>query len=207
MAPDPNEWQFVDPTNGFIFPWLTLDFLEYLITLDTSTWRVFETGTGCGTLWLAAECKEVITLDTQNSWFNRTRRFAKEKKLSNVDFNLFLPSDKSQDVNDYLSVLSKQVQKFDAVIVDGIFRDEVAIEAVDHIKEDGLLIADNYQQEDVWDAIDCSKFLNERYPIKVYRQSPIPDPGGHPWVWKGNRGHFSKLAQGHPHWQTACWRI
>lgn len=202
----PNEWQFVDPTNGFIFPWITLDFLEYLITLDISEWRIFESGGGAGTLWWASKCKEVVTLENNKGWLDKISSFAREKGIGNITFK-FVETDKFQRPGSYLDVLEEQTQKFDAIVIDGLFRDTMAIMSVNHIKENGLLIADNYQQEEIWAAIICSQFLNDKYPIRVYKQSPILNPEEHPWVWEGNSRYFAKLKQGHPHWKTACWEI
>lgn len=199
----PNEWQFVDPTNGFIFPWLTLDFLEHLITFDISEWRVFESGTGCGTLWWAIKCKEVITLETNKNWFDKTRCFAEEKSITNIEFNLVEPVNEKA----YLNVLQRQQQKFDVVIVDGIFRDQLAATSECHIKSGGLLVVDNYLQKDVTSVAEYNAVLNARYPIKIFKQSPILDPERHPWVWIENKEHFPRISQGHPDWKTAYWRV
>ena len=205
---NPNEWQFVDPTNGFIFPWLTLDFLEHLTTFDISKWRVFEAGTGCGTLWWAIKCEEVVTLESGKSWFDKVRRFAKEKNIANIEFNLVEPTDDwDKSVKAYLDVLQRQQQRFDAVIIDGKFRNQLATVSERHIKNDGLLIVDNYLQESVEFVMEHSKILNNKYPIRIFKQSPIPDPEKHSWVWSENKEHFSKISQGHLDWKTAYWKM
>ncbi len=205
---NPNEWQFVDPTNGFIFPWLTLDFLEHLTTLDGSKWRGFEAGSGCGTLWGAKKCEEVVTLESGKGWFDKERRFAEEKSITNVEFNLIEPTDDRDDsIKAYLGVLQRQQQKFDAVIIDGIFRNQLATVSRRHIKDDGLLVVDNYSQKGVESITEYSNTLNAKYPIQVFKQSPILDPENHPWVWNENKEHFFRIKQGHPDWKTAYWKI
>lgn len=205
---NPNEWQFVDPANGFIFPWLTLDFLEHLITFDIANWKVFETGSGCGTLWWAVKCKEVVTLETNKDWMGRIYQFAERKNITNIKFNLVEVNENWDDsVNRYLSVLQKQQQKFDAIIIDGIFRDYIASISDQYIKDGGWLIVDNYLQKDVESIMNSSKVLNTKYPIKIFKQSPIVNPVSHPWIWDGNKECFSKISQGHPEWKTAYWKI
>jgi hypothetical protein len=207
---NPNEWQFIDLSNGYIYPWITMDSLLFLNTLDVSEWTVFEFGTGASTLWWANKCKRIVTLDVNPVWYEKVRRYAQEKGLKNIEFHLVdLTKHPLRETacSMYLDVLRYQEQKFDAVIVDASFRDEASILADKHIKEQGWIIADNWKQQGIWDCLLCDPYLQKRYSVEVYKQSPIPDPENHPWIWNGNEDCFFKIKEGHPHWQTAFWRI
>jgi len=176
----PNEWQFIDPTNGFIFPWLTLDFLEHLMTFDMSRWRIFEAGGGAGTLWWANKCKEIVTLETDKDWLDKICDFAKRKGLYNIDYNLVEPNLYQNPVKAYLDILEKQQHKFDLLLIDGIYRNQLATIAEPHIKDGGLLVVDNYLQEEVRSIMDYAEVLNSKYSIKIFKHSPILNPEEHP---------------------------
>lgn len=206
----PNEWQFVDLSNGFIYPWYTLGCLEFLEKLDMSKWTVFEAGCGASTLWWAKRCKKVVALEVRREWRDKVEAFAKEKGIDNIEFNLVEFDVQSDSVTKelYLDVLRNQTEKFNAVIIDGSHRDAMAIIAVDNfIKTNGLLVVDNWEQFEVYEHPNCKEYLNSRFPIRIFKQLPISDPAHDPRIWDGNAGLFPKLTAGHPHWQTACWRI
>lgn len=202
----PNEWQFIDPSNGYIFPWLVLDCLEYLVTLDISNWRVFESGCGAGTLWWAVKCKEVVTLETNPNWIDNVRSFAMDRGIDNIEYHLVDAKDPNVFPK-YVNVLANQIQEFDAIIIDGLFRDEMSLMADGHICDGGVLIADNYKQTDVWPCMKYETYLNSRYSLCIFHQSPITTPECHPWICQDNASHFPKLRTGHPDWKTAFWTI
>ena len=135
----PNEWQFVDPSNGFLFPWFVLPFLELLAQWDISQWDVFEAGSGASTLWWASKCRHVVTLEVRSEWIERLGKFAESHDIKNIDFNLVEEDYLGHlDPIKYMGVLEQQRGKFDAIIIDGSYRDKMCVEALNHIKDGGL---------------------------------------------------------------------
>ena len=201
-----DDWQFVDPDCGYLFPWFTLSFLRELHSWDVAHWDVYEAGAGASTVWWARNCGSVYTVDTSSEYLGAISRFAATHVLTNISSQFVPPLGDFQ--GEYLDSLRNRPGKFDAVVVDASFRDEIAILAEQHLRPGGVIIADNYQQPGVWMARECSKYLNARYEVHVFRQEPMSDPKHHPWARvDGTAAYFDKLREGHPVWQTAYWRI
>ena len=205
----PNEWQFVDPSNGYMFPWYVLPMLEELVTWDVSQWEIFESGGGASTIWWAVKCKHVTVLETSKEWLNRIKEFATKQGLDNITYLLeWEEFPNSLRPYHYQGHLSRQVTMFDAVIADGSFRCETCKEAPWHLKEGGILIADNFQQQGIWDSKLATFALNPKFPLQVFKQSPMDLPTQHPFYSDPDgKRDVANLIRGHPHWQTAFWKV
>lgn len=185
----PNEWQFVDPANGLIYPWYVYPFLEKLATLDLSNATVFEYGLGQSTIWYANKAKAIYGVDEDQNWFNYViNQLAGLNGCRDTPSNLScFPQDgssmlKKLYINEIYEAAKKQ-SSFDIIVVDGLYRDECIIEAINFLKIEGLLIVDNWQQPSVWmPKLQTLKALSH-LQSKVYTQT-------NPF---------------HPDWQTAVF--
>tara|TARA_Y100001954_G_C15645924_1_gene520157 strand:+ start:345 stop:881 length:537 start_codon:yes stop_codon:yes gene_type:complete len=122
-----------DEDTGLFFPWYTRSFLKVLNTWDVKKWRVFEYGSGDSTKWWKSKSSEVISVDNNKTWCDKT----------GAHF--------SQDKKEFTTYPEKFVKdgKFDCIIIDGNpneWRDYCTEIAVECIKEGGILIIDNYNQ-------------------------------------------------------------
>lgn len=129
-------WQTKDANLDMMFPWYTRTFLKYLTQLDINNWKVFEYGGGNSTLWWRKNAREVHSIDTNLSW--------------SQSCNLQYVVDKEEFIKFPLTLIERE--KFDCIIIDGEpveWRDECAEYAVKALKDDGILIIDNYNQETV----------------------------------------------------------
>lgn len=158
------EWQFIDSELNLIYPWYTKSFLDVLDTWDLLDKKVLELGGGFSTLWWNAKCHYVHTVESNKEWSG-------EILENNPTCKIFTPQEYSFDF------------EYDIVILDSDWcnRDELFQFCIDHTKNNGILIVDNWMQPEVW-VSECPEDLT-KYEHYIYKQ------------------------EGHPHWQTAYFKI
>jgi hypothetical protein len=114
-------------------PWYTYPAIEYLRQLDVSDKSVFEFGCGNSSLFWAQRAKEVISIEDNKIWYETIR------KLKNDNQQVVLVEEKT----DYISYISKLNRHFDIIIVDGQYRFDCANNALNYLKDKGMIILDN----------------------------------------------------------------
>ncbi|MBE9223250.1 glycosyltransferase [Cyanobacterium stanieri LEGE 03274] len=115
-------------------PWYTYPAIEFLEDKIKPDSIVFEFGGGNSTLWWASKAKQVISIESDQSWYDQI----KQKMPDNVQLNLEIDEKKYADfINQYPD------QYFDVVIVDGINRNNCLETSLNKLKHNGLLIFDN----------------------------------------------------------------
>ena len=158
----PNEWQFIDPELNLIFPWYTKSFLDELVTWDLLDKEVLEIGGGFSTIWWNNKCHHVHTIENNKFWAQQIKDF-----YSNVNIlDNIIPN-----------------KKYDIIIIDNddCDRDDMILLALELIKDNGIIICDNWMQPEVW--ISKTPHLLERFEHKIFKQP------------------------NHPNWQTAYFVI
>lgn len=159
-----NEWQFIDKELDLVYPWYTNSFLDELKTWNLLDKKILEFGGGFSTLWWNAKCHFVYTLEKNIDWSNKILE-------TNSNINIF------NEVDDILDI------KYDIIIIDNddIERDAMIPLAMALVKDNGIIICDNWMQAEVWIS-KCPDLL-EKYEHKIFKQ------------------------EGHPNWQTAYFII
>jgi hypothetical protein len=116
-------------------PWMTFPVINFLEGKDLKGKRILEWGSGQSTMWWAARAREVVSFESDRTWFNFVRgRIPSNVKLDLVDERLInVPTDLLKD-------------KFDIVVIDGLDRVAAARMSVDLLVEDGALIMDDSEQ-------------------------------------------------------------
>jgi len=156
-------WRYIDERNGLIFPWYTKPFLENILSIDTSNWKIFEYGCGDSTIWWKNYCDIIISVDNDLEWSQKTNSFFVEDK------------------NEYINFPKKFISDglFDCIIIDGdpvVWRDECTSVAIDCLKKGGLLIIDNYNQKTVNNEhMPISEKLLKNKEKKIYKQEDHED--------------------------------
>lgn len=158
----PNEWQATDPELGINYPWYTNKFLEVLKTWDLSDKVIFEYGLGGSTLWYSHKVKKQYGVDSDEVWMQWVGQYLND----NGKFPYLLYE---TDPNLYPSSIYRCQTKFDIVVVDGIERDACVPMALDCLKDDGILIIDNYQQPSVWMAEERTLNILSKYECHVFK--------------------------------------
>jgi hypothetical protein len=133
-------------------PWYTYPAIEFIKQLDFSDRMVFEYGSGNSTLFWAARCRKLVSVEDDQHWYSKVRA----KLPGNVDYTLI------QGKQEYVHSIDKYHAGLDVVIIDGRHREDCAIRALQKLKDDGLLILDNSDWEQ-----EASEVLRQSNLIEV----------------------------------------
>lgn len=151
MFKTPNEIQRVDETCGLIMPWYTFGCLDYLLTLPYRSWDIFEWGGGCSTVWYSHNCVSVDTIEHDTVWALEISEYLTTQGKDNFSMHVVqVPPSANQDhpnKTEYLRYLPSLNKKYDAIIIDGSYRDEAIPVSISCLKENGYLIFDNFEQD------------------------------------------------------------
>lgn len=188
--PPPNDTQYIDERCGLVFPWFTRPFLDHLMHWRLEDKRVFEYGGGHSTVWWARYAKEVVTVECDLLWI-----FGIQEELQRADFfnevhntlmhRAVIPNEVELKSR-YVNAIYEEPGEFDVIVIDGSYRDECIAAALTKIKEGGIIICDNWDQEGVWDSIMGGRLL---------------DP------WKANLYIEPSRAGDARPWKTGFWQI
>lgn len=115
-------------------PWYTFPAIEYFRQWDCTGWNVFEYGCGNSSLFWAGRGARVSSVEHDAQWH--------ERMLQRVDparQRLLL----RQDRESYAAAIRECGEAFDMVVVDGVWRNECAAQALPRLKPGGLVLLDN----------------------------------------------------------------
>lgn len=144
-------WRYLDTETNLTMPWYTIGCLEWLIEIDLSNFSVFEYGCGLSSIWWKNRCKYWDGVDSNSNWSNGGRVI--------------------QEQEPYIKACIGN--RYDIIVIDGIFRDECTEHALKSIKNNGYIIIDNWEQEttdtsgDYWNK---TKKLLEKYEQRIYKE-------------------------------------
>jgi hypothetical protein len=114
-------------------PWYTYPAIEYISQLELRDRVVFEYGLGNSSLFWAGLAGKVFSLDHNREWYDRVSTRAPE----NVKVLL------ATDRDEYIRAIHRFEFDFDVIVVDGIERYQCCKNALEKLKEGGLIILDN----------------------------------------------------------------
>lgn len=152
-----NEWQFIDPETGLIFPWYVKSFLDELATWNLEEKKVLEIGGGSSTLWWNKKANKVLTLESNEEYILELLKHGCDVQF----FNIHALKNCSKD--------------FDIVIIDGIDRDECVVPALDCLKAGGILIFDNWMQPSVELQTEETQRILTALEHKIFKQDGHED--------------------------------
>ena len=122
--------------SGAPLPWYTYPAIEFLDSVDWSMLDVFEYGSGASSLWWAARCRRLESVEHVPEWFERVQ--------PTLPPNASVVLRTNRD--NYITWVNK-AGGFDAVVVDGIgekyARWECCIAALQALRPGGMIILDN----------------------------------------------------------------
>jgi len=169
-----NHIQYFDERCGVLFPWYSKPFLDFLTTLDTSNWDVFEYGSGFSTLWYAVNCKSVISVEDDGNWASGVSGYLTQIEITNAEVmherggpDLF----NSGEGSPYVLSIYKTDKLYDVVVIDGVHRNTCVKHAVKKLKPGGMLIFDNFNQASIGGS--CKSVLEE---LKEYEHKSFLHP-------------------------------
>lgn len=160
LKPD-NGWIAFD-SNGVRYPWLTAGALEILDKMDLTKKFIWEYGCGHSTLWFRSRGANVRGVDSNTEW----------AELAGVDF--------AGTKDTYINSIHEYNEKFDIIVIDGIYRDECTLPALNEIEKGGIIIIDNFEQESAgfkeW-PLTKALFTERKLPNTLYRETLHEDWG------------------------------
>lgn len=200
--PPINDTQYLDERCGIVFPWFTKPMLDQMRHWRLEDKRVFQYGGGWSDIWLSHYVKELYTVECDAKWIEG---IVDELKLKGAIFDGRLSASPGREGYLHYSgldfegnimhrpVISGEVElksayvnaiyeidgEFDMIIIDGSYRDECIAAALTKIKDGGLIICDNWDQEGVWDSIMGSRLLDP-WPMHAFVE-PSRAQEARPW--------------------------
>ena len=114
-------------------PWYTYSAIDFLDGIVKKHWTVFEWGCGNSTHWWSYKAGKVISIEDNEAWYREVKAHLPDNA------ELYYKTE-----NDYSDcILAFPDKHFDAIIIDGSFRNESAGNSVSKIKDSGMIIFDN----------------------------------------------------------------
>ena len=120
-------------------PWVTYGFIDFISERLNNSMDIFEYGSGNSTLWYAIRVNSIISVEHDRAWFDKIKK--NMPKNSNIYYQ-------ELEYGGLYSQFSSQLdRKFSMVIVDG--RDRVCCikNAINSIKDDGVIVLDDSERE------------------------------------------------------------
>ena len=126
-------------------PWLTPSANEFLISFLKDSDIALEFGSGKSTLWFARRIQHLTSVEHNESWYSKVQQMLQENDQNNVDYHCH---PREQDGDGSQSAYVMQTGQFapgslDMVLVDGIYRDHCALNALNLVRPGGILVIDN----------------------------------------------------------------
>lgn len=153
MITEAEYWRTLD-SNGQVMPWYSRDVCAWLDTIDFKGKRVFEYGGGQSTIWYRGQGADVSGVDSDPQW----------AEMSGLKY-----------VTDLIGYTGSIDGEFNFICIDGIYRDECFVFALNHLKEGGFIIIDNWKDEVCPDWPETDRLIAElNLIVKSYRQAGHP---------------------------------
>ncbi len=133
----------VDSDGNFV-PWYNYAVIDFLTEkLSKGSFRVFEYGCGYSTIFYAMRCAFVHSVETRLDWVSLVQEKARLLNLHNIRLNHL--------VEDFHLGL---VEHYDIIVVDSVNRHECAMRAIGHIADNGIIIVDNLERQNLQKTLD-----------------------------------------------------
>jgi len=117
---------------GLPLPWYTYPAIAFIRQFDLGDFSVFEWGCGNSSLFFAARCQRVRSIDISLRWVDLIRKSAP----ANLDIHHRLVAGFPNSIREFNDT-------YDIIVVDAERRFDCAREAVNYLKPNGLIIVDN----------------------------------------------------------------
>lgn len=139
---------------GMEVPWYTYPAIEYLSGFDFSDCDVFEFGSGNSSAFWASRARSVCSVEDNQDWFDVVR---KKKKANQTIIH------RANELG-YAKSLAEQGRLFEVIVIDGNWRRACSIEALDCLKEGGMIVLDNSDREV---ERECGRLFRENGLLQI----------------------------------------
>lgn len=133
---------FAVDKNSNPLPLYTYPAIEYLSSIDFSSKKIFEFGSGYSTLWWIGLKAEVVSVESDEKWVKKLTPDLEKLQSENSAKHQYIFAPKDEDYIN--SILKFPDFYFDVIVIDGIpSRALCAKNAIEKVKKDGMVILDN----------------------------------------------------------------
>ena len=152
-------------------PWIVPAAIGWLRRNVRSSWSILELGSGRSTVWFARRAGEVISLEDNEYWYERTRERVATAKLVNVELRLRAIEAFPGEVS------SLPDARFDLVVVDfleapAVSRIDVLRPAREKVRPGGHLLLDDSDRPGYGEAYELLAGWRERRFVGVKDEWP-----------------------------------
>ncbi|TMU57496.1 class I SAM-dependent methyltransferase [Flagellimonas algicola] len=127
--------------NGNELPWFTYSFIAFLEKRIHGEMSIFEYGSGNSTLWFAKKGCTLVSVEHDENWYRQMQlRLDSTPKIEYLWRDLESKA-YSQEILNYS-------RAFDIIVLDGRDRVNCCLNALNSLKEDGVIIWDNSDREE-----------------------------------------------------------
>ena len=160
------------------YPWWVWGAVDHIKAVLQPDWRVFEWGSGGSTLWFAQRVADIVSMENNYDWANKT---AGELKQFGLMIATIIFED---DLWEYAEQISYEMQPFfDLISVDGRNRAECIRHAIPKLKPGGYLVLDNSERAEYQDAMLLLDAWQRWDYVKTPEQ-PGSEAGWRTTVWR-----------------------
>ena len=130
--------------NGNYVPWMTYEAIDFLKITIKPDWQLFEFGCGASTLFFSQKVKKLVTIETNPLWKN----LIDKKNQHKTEIILMLDGINNPEYEKSAINYSTESRcKFDLIIIDSIKRYNCAINSIDAISEEGIIVLDDSERK------------------------------------------------------------
>jgi precorrin-6B methylase 2 len=141
-------------SNGNPLPWVTYCFIDFISNRLDKNMDIFEYGSGNSTLWYAEKVNSVTSVEHNKIWY--------EKIKKNAPKNVTIYYQELIYNGEYSKFVNKTNRKFDIIIIiDGRDRVNCIKNAINNLKESGIIILDDSERKQYKEGIDF--LLNKEF--------------------------------------------
>lgn len=127
-------------------PWVTYSFIDFISDRLSKTMDIFEYGSGNSTLWYAKKVNSVTSVEHDENWFEKIKN--NMPKNVNINYQTLIYD------GEYSTFPTKLNKKFDIIIVDGRDRVNCIKNAINNVKEKGIIVLDDSERKSYQEGIN-----------------------------------------------------
>lgn len=128
------------------WPWWSAEAVSVCDRLVKPTDKILEFGSGRSTIWLSSRCKNITSIENDESWYKNVKAKISQLNLANKAELIYAPLDKNGTLENqtYLAPVKKiQDSSLDVIIIDGKLRSYCTNLSLPLLKPGGVLIIDD----------------------------------------------------------------
>lgn len=157
-----------------IYPWFSFPSIDYLAKLSLPHMSVLEFGCGYSTIWWAQRAFRVTSIERSPHWIAEVREALSMNGITNVElipFSGFAGTTEEEikvgcdpirlepNIQRYVQAGQGKKELYDIIVVDDVFRNEVASAAITQLRPGGMLVLDDSERERYRPTFDLFKSM------------------------------------------------